>query len=122
MPVIPVWWYLLVAAALFAIGLYGTVTRQNAVNVLMGVELMLNAVNLNAVALWRYITPTVPAAGTGAAGESTAAYLANVDGQIFALFIIALAAAEAAVGLALIIAIYRNRQSVQLDDFSLMQG
>jgi len=122
MPVIPVWWYLMVAAALFSIGLYGTVTRQNAVNVLMGVELMLNAVNLSAVALWRYITPTVPAAGAAAGADPALVYLANVDGQIFALFVIALAAAEAAVGLALIIAIYRNRQSVQLDDFSLMQG
>lgn len=119
---IPLWWYLLVAAALFSIGLYGTLTRENAVNVLMGVELMLNAVNLNAVALWRFITPAVPGASGGAAGEAAATYLANVDGQVFAVFVIALAAAEAAVGLALIIAMYRSRQSVNLDDFTLMKG
>jgi len=115
---IPLWWYLVVAAALFSIGLFGTLTRKNAVNVLMGVELMLNAVNLNAVAMWRYVTPAV----AGQAGGQPGMYLANADGQVFAIFVIALAAAEAAVGLALIIAIYRARRSVQLDDFSLMRG
>jgi NADH-quinone oxidoreductase subunit K len=122
MSAIPLWWYLVVAAALFSIGLYGTLTRENAVSVLMGVELMLNAVNLNAVALWRFITPAVPGASAGPAGEAAAVYLANVDGQIFAVFVIALAAAEAAVGLALIIAMYRSRQSVNLDDFTLLKG
>jgi len=118
-PVIPLWWYMLVAAALFAIGVFGALTRKNAVNVLIGIELMLNAVNLNAVALWRFVTPTVDAAD---AGGATTVYLANVDGQIFALFVIALAAAEAAVGLALIIAIYRARRTVQLDDVSALSG
>lgn len=116
---IPMWWYLVVAAALFSIGLFGTVTRKNAVNVLMGIELMLNAVNLNAVAMWRYVTPTVE--GTSSAGAS-GAYLASVEGQIFALFVIALAAAEAAVGLALVLAIYRSRQTVELDQLNLLSG
>ncbi len=117
MPVIPLWWYLVVSAGLFAIGLFGALTRKNAVAVLMGIELMLNAVNLNAVALWRFVSPTV---AVEAAGQP--AYLASVDGQIFAVFVIALAAAEAAVGLALIIAIYRLRKTVELDQFSLMNG
>ena len=73
---IPLQWYLIVAAALFSIGLYGALVRRNAVAILMGVELMLNAVNINLVAFWRYITPS------------------NMNGQVFAIFIIALAAAE----------------------------
>ena len=96
MPSIPLQWYLIVAAALFCIGLYGALVRRNAVAILMGVELMLNAVNINLVAFWRYITPT------------------NMNGQVFAIFIIALAAAEAAVGLALFIAIYRTRDTVNV--------
>ncbi|MCE7937248.1 MAG: NADH-quinone oxidoreductase subunit NuoK [Chloroflexi bacterium CFX6] len=108
----------MVSAGLFAIGLFGALTRKNAVAVLMGIELMLNAVNLNAVALWRFVSPTVAVE----AGGASTAYLASVDGQIFAVFVIALAAAEAAVGLALIIAIYRLRKSVELDQFSLMNG
>lgn len=115
---IPLWWYLLVAALLFCIGLFGALTRRNAINVLMGVELMLNAVNLNAVAFWRY---TSPVAEIGA-GDAAARYIVGMDGQVFAVMIIALAAAEAAVGLALIIAIYRSRRTVALDDFTMMQG
>jgi len=107
---IPLWWYLLVAATLFGLGLFGALARRNAVSVLMGIELMLNGANINAVAFWRYIdTPT----GAG---------LNGMDGQVFAIMIIALAAAEAAVGLALIISIYRTRQSVLVEDFSAMRG
>src|SRR3990172_7434250 len=108
MTCIPLWWYLIVAAGLFAVGLFGALTRKNAVNVLMGVELMLNAVNVQAVALWRYVTP----AYTLDVGGTTGSYVTGVGGQVFAVFVIALAAAEAAVGLALIIAIYRIRRSV----------
>lgn len=118
MPAIPLFWYLMVSAGLFAIGLFGALTRKNAVAVLMGIELMLNAVNLNAVALWRFVTPTVAVE----AGGTTVSYLAAIDGQVFAIFVIALAAAEAAVGLALIIAIYRLRKSVELDQFSMLSG
>jgi NADH-quinone oxidoreductase subunit K len=113
-PSIPLWWYLILAAGLFSLGLYGALTRRNAVNVLMGIELMLNGVNVNTVALWRYITPP---AGSGPVGAGF-----GVDGQVFVIMVIALAAAEAAVGLALIISIFRARRTVELDDFSLMRG
>ncbi|MFN8496540.1 MAG: NADH-quinone oxidoreductase subunit NuoK [Anaerolineae bacterium] len=103
MPAIPLQWYLIVAAALFSIGLFGALVRRNAVAILMGVELMLNAVNINLVAFWRYITPT------------------NMNGQVFAIFIIALAAAEAAVGLALFIAIYRTRDTVNVEEINLLK-
>ncbi|MER2600617.1 MAG: NADH-quinone oxidoreductase subunit NuoK [Caldilineales bacterium] len=103
-PVIPLSWYLLLAAALFSIGLYGALARRNAIGVLMGIELILNAVNINLVAFNRYIVPQ------------------QVSGQIFAIFVLAIAAAEAAVGLALIIAIYRSRATVNLDEIDLLKG
>ncbi len=101
---IPLEFILLVAAALFCIGLFGTLSRRNLVGILMGIELMLNAVNINLVAFWRYLEPRF------------------VTGQIFALFIIAVAAAEAAVGLAMIIAIYRNRLTINADDADSLKG
>jgi NADH-quinone oxidoreductase subunit K len=100
---IPLTWYLVVAGALFCIGIYGALSRRNAVGILMAIELMLNAVNVNLVAFWRYSTP------------------AALTGQIFALFAIAVAAAEAAVGLALVIAIYRSRQTVNADEVDLLK-
>ncbi len=99
---IPLYWWLTAAAALFCIGLYGALSRKNAVGVLLGIELMLNAVNINLVAFWRYITPQA------------------LTGQVFAIFVIAVAAAEAAVGLAIIIAAYRLRKTVIVDDFDTM--
>jgi len=101
---IPLSWYLLVAAALFCIGLYGVFARRNAVAILMAIELMLNAVNINLVAFWRYVTPE----------EST--------GMAWAVFVLTVAAAEAAVGLALVISVYRNRDSVVADDLDLMKN
>ncbi len=101
---IPLSWYLLVAAALFCIGLYGVFARRNAVAILMAVELMLNAVNINLVAFWRYMTPD----------RST--------GQAWAVFVLTVAAAEAAVGLALIISVYRNRDSVVAEDLDLLKN
>jgi NADH-quinone oxidoreductase subunit K len=95
--------YLFVAAALFCIGAYGVLSRRNAVAVLMGVELMLNAVNINLVAFWRYLTPF------------------NMSGQAFAAFVFVVAAAEAAVGLAIIIAIYRSRRSVIVEDVDVLK-
>ena len=95
--------YLLLSTLIFSIGLYGVLSRRNAVTVLMSVELMLNAININLVALGKYVTP-------GAVG-----------GQVFAIFVIVVAAAEIAVGLALIISIYRHRQSVNLNDFNLLK-
>ncbi len=87
---IPLSWWLTVSAVLFAIGVYGALSRRNAIGILMGVELILNAVNVNLVAFWRYVAPT------------------DVSGQIFAIMVIAIAAAEAAVGLAIVIAVYRR--------------
>lgn len=115
---IPLWWYLLLAAALFGVGVYAALIRRNAINVLMGVELMLNAVNVTAVAFWRYVTPTA----TLMAGGAEVHVPTSVDGQVFALFVIALAAAEAAVGLALIIAVYRQRRTVALDMLTMLKG
>ncbi len=101
--VIPLHWFLLVAAGLFVMGLYGVLARRNAVAILMSIELMLNAVNLNLVAFWRYLTPQLAA------------------GQAFAVFIFAVAAAEAAVGLALIISIYRTRRTVIAEDINMLK-
>ena len=100
---IPLSWYLIVAAALFCIGLYGVLSRRNAIGILMGIELMLNAVNINLVAFWRYITPRA------------------VIGRVFAIFVLTVAAAEAAVGLALIISIYRSRDTVVVEEIDLMK-
>ena len=96
--------YLLVSALLFAIGLAGALTRRNAILVLIGIELMLNAANLNFIAFWRYSPQPQPAAGI-----------------VFVLFSIAIAAAEAAVGLALIISIYRHRRTTDLDRIDSMK-
>ncbi len=100
---IPLHWYLLVAAGLFVLGLYGVLARRNAVAILMSIELMLNAVNINLVAFWRYLAPEA------------------LNGQVFAVFVFAVAAAEAAVGLALIISIYRNRQTVIAEDVNMLK-
>jgi NADH-quinone oxidoreductase subunit K len=102
---VPLSWYLVVAAALFCIGLYGALSRRNAIAILIGVELMLNAVNVNLLAFWRYVEVARNA----------------LAGQVFAIVVITVAAAEAAVGLALVIAVYRNRQTVDVEDVDLMK-
>jgi NADH:ubiquinone oxidoreductase subunit K len=94
--------FLLLSAVLFSIGVYGVLARRNAVMVLMSVELVLNAVVLNLVAF--------------------AVINASIDGQIFALFAIAIAAAEVGVGLAMVLMVYRNRRSIALDELSEMRG
>jgi NADH:ubiquinone oxidoreductase subunit K len=99
----PVAYFLVLSAFLFSIGVYGVLARQHAVLVLLSVELMLNAANINLVAF---------SAMLGDAG---------LPGQVFALFVIAVAAAEVGVGLAIVILIYRNRQSVDVDEMSLMK-
>ena len=101
---IPLPFVLILAGALFCIGLFGALSRRNAVRMLLGVELMLNAVNLNMVAFWRYLEPNL------------------VAGQVFALFIIVVAAAEAAVGLAMVIAIYRSRGTIETDEVAALKG
>jgi NAD(P)H-quinone oxidoreductase subunit 4L len=95
--------YLTLAAALFAIGIYGMTVSRNAVRVLMSIELMLNAVNINLVAFARYVDP------------------GNVKGQIFAIFILTVAAAEAAVGLAIVLSLYRNVATVDMERFNLLK-
>ena len=99
----PVSYFLVLSSLLFSIGIYGVLARENAVLVLLSIELMLNAVNINLVAF---------AAMFGAEG---------VSGLVFALFVIAVAAAEVGVGLAIVILIYRNRRSVDVDEMSLMK-
>jgi NADH-quinone oxidoreductase subunit K len=100
---IPLSWYLIVAAGLFCIGLFGVMSRRNAVAILMSVELMLNAVNINLVAFWRFKAPEQPV------------------GIAWAIFVLTVAAAEAAVGLALIISVYRNRDSVIAEDLDTLK-
>ena len=100
---IPLSWWLTVSAAIFSLGVYAALSRRNAIGILMGIELVLNAVNLNLVAFWRYIAP------------------ANIEGQIFAIIVITVAAAEAAVGLAIIIALFRRRRSAAVEDINLLK-
>ncbi|PSN19561.1 NADH-quinone oxidoreductase subunit NuoK [filamentous cyanobacterium CCP5] len=95
--------FLLLAAALFCIGIYGLVTSRNVIRVLMSIELMLNAVNLNLMAFSNYLAPD------------------DVTGQVFAVFVICIAAAEAAVGLAIVLSIYRNRDTVDMEQFNLLK-
>src|ERR1700689_1265679 len=101
----PLHYYLMLSAALVAVSLAGALTRRNAILVLLGIELMLNAANLNFIAFWRY--GTEPEALTGI---------------MFVIFSIAIAAAEAAVGLALIISIYRHYKTVNLDKVDELKG
>jgi len=100
---IPLSWYLLLAAALFCIGVYGVLARRNAIAIIMSLELILNAVNINLVAFWRYLNPEL------------------IAGQTFAIIVLAVAASEAAVGLALIISIYRRRSTVAAEDINLLK-
>ena len=95
--------FLVIAAALFAMGIYGLLVRRNIVLILLSVELMLNAVNINLVAFEAYlVTP-------------------DATGQIFAIFVITVAAAEVGIGLAIVLMIFRNRKSANVDDLSLMR-
>lgn len=100
---VPLSWYLMFAAALFSIGLFGVLVRRNAIAILLGVELMLNAVNINLVAFWRY-------------SETFA-----MAGQVFAVIVFAVAAAEVSVGLALVISVYRRRNTVVADELDLLK-
>ena len=97
--------FLVLSAVLFAVGVYGVLVRRNGVLVLMSIELILNAVNINLVAF-----------GTDLGGDAAAL------GSVFALFVIAVAAAEVGVGLAIVLLIYRNRTNVDLDEVDLMKG
>ena len=94
--------FLLLGAVLFCIGVYGVIARKNAVMVLMSIEVILNSVNINLLAFSQLHN--------------------NLDGNVFALYIIAVAAAEVGVGLAMVLLIYRNRRSISLDELSDMKG
>ena len=94
--------FLLLSAFLFCTGVYGVLARKNGVLVLMSIELILNAVNINLIAF--------------------GAFNNTITGQVFALFVIAVAAAEVGIGLAIVLLIYRNRQSIDLDQVDLMKG
>ena len=95
--------YLVVSAALFSLGILGVLTRRNAVNVLMGIELILNSANINLVAFSRY--------GNG-----------DLSGQLFAIFVIVIAAAEVAVALAIVLTLYRLRRTPNLDQADILRG
>jgi NADH-quinone oxidoreductase subunit K len=100
---VPLSWYLILAAGLFSVGLFGVLARRNAIAILLGIELMLNAVNINLAAFWRY-------------GDVT-----QIAGQVFAIIVFAVAAAEVSVGLALVISVYRRRNTVIADDLDLLK-
>ena len=95
--------FLTLGAVLFCIGLYGVLAKRNAIVILMAIELMFNAINVTMVAFSRYITPNM------------------LTGQVFAIFIITVAAAEAAVGLGIILCLYRNRETIDAEKFNLMK-
>jgi len=95
--------YLSLSALLFCIGIFGVLTRRNAIGILMAIELLFNAVNINFVAFARYINPQ------------------GLTGQVFTIFVITVAAAEAAVGLAIIILIYRQHKGVEVDKVNIMK-
>ncbi len=115
--------FLIVGAIIFSIGLYGALTKRNAITVLMSVELMFNAVNITAVALSRSVAPArvIEVAGNHAGNMANAAQFL-LTGQVFSVFIITVAAAEVALGLAIVIAIYRNRESVFVTDVAEMKN
>ncbi len=101
---VPLGYYLTLGAVLFAIGLCGALTRKNAIAVLMSIEIMFNAAILNFVVFWHYL------------------HNGALTGQVFALFAVAVAAAESAIGLALVIAVYRHYRSVNVDDMRTLKG
>ncbi len=105
---IPLSWYLILAAVLFSIGMFGAIARKNAVAVLISIELMLNAVNINILAFWHY--------------HSQSLGYAEINGMVFAAVVIIAAAAEVAIGLAIIIAVYRLRKTVVASDLNVLKG
>ena len=96
--------YLVIAAALFSLGIYGIITRKNAVAILMGIELILNSANINFIAFNRF------------------SGMSQLDGQVFSIFVIVLAAAEAAVALAIIINLFKNIGTVEVDSADILKG
>lgn len=101
---IPLTAFLIVAAILFAIGIYTVLAQRGAIMVLMGIELLLNAVGLNLVAFWRFVRPE------------------DYSAQIFVIIIVTIGAVEMGVGMAIMMLLYRNRQTVQVDEFTALKG
>ena len=101
---IPLSWFLILSAALFCVGLFGVLARKNAIGILMGIELMLNAVNINLLAFWSYL------------------WSDTVNGLVFTAVVFVTAASEAAIALALIISAYRRRRTVMAEEMNLMKG
>jgi NADH:ubiquinone oxidoreductase subunit K len=126
--------FLLLSAVIFSIGLYGALSKKNVVAVLMSIELMFNAVNIALVAFSRYVVPrNIAADPIGVEAEVAKAFADGValsetvlssllTGQIFAIFVITIAAAEVALGLGIVIAMYRNRETVDVTQANLMRG
>lgn len=96
--------YLLLGAAVFAIGLFGALSKKSAILILLSVELMLNAVNINLIAFSNFITPL------------------TMKGQIFSIFVIVVAACEVALGLAIVLMLYRRRQTLEVDKYNMLKG
>lgn len=125
---------LILSAIIFSIGLYGTLSKRNVIAVLMSIELMFNAVNIAAIAFARYVVPRGIAVDPVAAENEIGRALAEgvnlgetvlstlLTGQIFSIFIITIAAAEVALGLGIVIALYRNRETVDVTRVNLMRG
>ena len=101
---IPLSWYLILAAGMVCIGLFGVLTRRNAIAMLLGVELILNAVNINLLAFWRYLD------------------VVRSTGMVFVIIVITAAAAEVAVGLAIFIAVYRKQKTIVTEEISSLKG
>jgi NAD(P)H-quinone oxidoreductase subunit 4L len=95
--------YLILSAVLFCIGLFGVLTQRNVIKIIMCLEIMLNAVNIALIAFSQYVTPVA------------------LTGQIFAIFVMVVAAAEVAVGIAIIFTVYRNRESVDIENFNILK-
>jgi NADH-quinone oxidoreductase subunit K len=106
---IPIEYWLILSSLLLVVGIYGVMTRKNAIVVLMSIEIMLNAANINLVAFSSYYSSLHPALGTDATG------------QAFALFSIAIAAAEVAVGLAILLSVYRRYQTIDVDKINILR-
>jgi len=104
--VIPLYWFLTLSAILFSLGLFAVITRRNTISILMGIELMLNAANINLLAFWRYLY----------------APQGDMDGLIFALIVFVAAAAEVAVGLGLIVSAYRKRNTIIANELDTLKG
>lgn len=112
--------FLILGAILFAIGLYGALSKRNAIAVLMSIELMFNAVNITAVAMSRYVVPASLLGDAASITDQAARTL--LTGQIFSIFIITVAAAEIALGVAIVIALYRSRETIFVTDATQLKN